>query len=167
MDRGREDYISQFSEKSRPISEASPIKAELESIYNNGQLSKGSASPPLAETQAAPVAETKGDGSDGKEIVFTTEEEEQAKKAAVKAMEAAFAKKKQRAEEEKAKREAEEEMVDENPPVPVTRTSIKKKTEYVAVGMKPSAGDAKPSIKIGDFSSSATDYTSLSNTNPQ
>merc|ERR1719234_2533665 len=133
MDRGREDYISQFSEKSRPISEASPIKAELESIYNNGQLSKGSASPPLAETQAAPVTETNGDGSDGKEIVFTTEEEEQAKMAAVKAMEAAFAKKKQRAaaEEEKAKREAEEEDMVENPPVPLQRTSIKKKTEYV------------------------------------
>ena len=120
----------------------------------------------MAETQAAPVAETNGDGSDGKEIVFTTEEEEQAKKAAVKAMEAAFAKKKQRAEEEKAKREAEEEMV-ENPPVPVQRTSIKKKTEYVAVGVKPTAGDGKPSIKIGDFSSSGTDYTSLSKTNPQ
>ena len=127
----------------------------------------GSASPPVAETPTAPVAETNGDGSDGKEIVFTTEEEEQAKKAAVKAMEAAFAKKKQRAaEEEKAKREAEEETV-ENPPVPVQRTSIKKKTEYVAVGVRPSAGNAKPSIKIGDFSSSATDYTSLYKTNPQ
>merc|ERR1719370_1655019 len=163
MDRGREDYISQFSEKTRPISEASPIKAELESIYNNGQVSKshlGSASPPAA----APVADANGDGSDGKEIVFTTEEEEQAKKAAVKAMEAAFAKKKQRAEEEKAKREAEEEMI-ENPPVPVQRTSIKKKTEYIAV--RPSAGEAKPSIKIGDFSSSATDYPSLSKTSPQ
>ena len=149
--------------QTRPISEASPIKAELESIYNNGQASKsplGSASPPAS----ASVAETNGDGSDGKEIVFTTEEEEQAKKAAVKAMEAAFAKKKQRAEEEKAKREAEEEMV-ENPPVPVQRTSIKKKTEYVAVS--PSAAETKPSIKIGDFSSSATDYTSLSKTSPQ
>jgi len=168
MDRGREDYISQFSEKSRPISEASPIKAELESIYNNGQqVSKsplGSASPPVGETTAAPVADTNGDGSDGKEIVFTTEEEEQAKKAAVKAMEAAFAKKKQRAEEEKAKREAEEEL-GENPPVPIQRTSIKKKTEYIAV--RPSAGEAKPSIKIGDFSSSGTDYTSLSETSPQ
>ena len=155
-----------ISFQTRPISEASPIKAELESIYNNGQVSKGSASPPVAETPTAPVAETNGDGSDGKEIVFTTEEEEQAKKAAVKAMEAAFAKKKQRAEEEKAKREAEEETV-ENPPVPVQRTSIKKKTEYVAVGVKPTADNAKPSIKIGDFSSSATDYTSLSKTTPQ
>ena len=102
---------------------------------------------------------------DGKEIVFTTEEEEQAKKAAVKAMEAAFAKKKKRAEqEEKAKREAEEENA-ENPPVPVQRTSIKKKTEYTAV--RPSAGETKTSIKIGDFSSSATDYTSLSKPNLQ
>merc|ERR1719278_412228 len=99
MDRGREDYINQFSERTRPISEASPIKAELESIYNNGHVS---VPPPVVETQAAHVAETNGDGSDGKEIVFTTEEEEQAKKAAVKAMEAAFAKKKKRAEEEKA-----------------------------------------------------------------
>ena len=157
--------------QTRPISEASPIKAELESIYNNGQVSKSPAglpSPPVVETPTAPaVADTAGGGSDGKEIVFTTEEEEQAKKAAVKAMEAAFAKKKQRAaEEEKAKREAEEETV-ENPPVPVQRTSIKKKTEYVAVGVRPSAGNAKPSIKIGDFSSSATDYTSLYKTNPQ
>ena len=111
--------------QTRPISEASPIKAELESIYNNGQASKSPTSPPVGVTTAAAVADTNGDGSDGKEIVFTTEEEEQAKKAAVKAMEAAFAKKKQRAEEEKAKREAEEEMV-ENPPVPVQRTSIKK-----------------------------------------
>ena len=151
--------------QTRPISEASPIKAELESIYNNGQASKSPTSPPVGViTTAAAAADTNGDGSDGKEIVFTTEEEEQAKKAAVKAMEAAFAKKKQRAEEEKAKREAEEEMV-ENPPVPVQRTSIKKKTEYVAV--RPSAGETKPSIKIGDFSSSATDYTSLSKTSPQ
>ena len=157
--------------QTRPISEASPIKAELESIYNNGQVSKssvGSASPPVAETSTAPAAaaaDTAGGGSDGKEIVFTTKEEEQAKKAAVKAMEAAFAKKKKRAEEEeKAKREAEEETA-ENPPVPVQRTSIKKKTEYIAV--RPSAGETKPSIKIGDFSSSATDYTSLSNSNPQ
>ena len=150
--------------QTRPISEASPIKAELESIYNNGQASKSPTSTPVGVTTAAPAADTNGDGSDGKEIVFTTEEEEQAKKAAVKAMEAAFAKKKQRAEEEKAKREAEEEMV-ENPPVPVQRTSIKKKTEYVAV--RPSVGETKPSIKIGDFSSSATDYTSLSKTSPQ
>ena len=155
--------------QTRPISEASPIKAELESIYNNGQVSKspvGSASPPVAETPTAPaVADTTGEGANGKEIVFTTEEEEQAKKAAVKAMEAAFAKKKKRAEEEeKAKREAEEENA-ENPPVPVQRTSIKKKTEYTAV--RPSAGETKPSIKIGDFSSSATDYTSLSKPNPQ
>ena len=150
--------------------EASPIKAELESIYNNGQVS---VPPPVVETQAAHVAETNGDGSDGKEIVFTTEEEEQAKKAAVKAMEAAFAKKKKRAEEEekkkkeeeeRAKREAEEEST-ENPPVPVQRTSIKKKTEYVAI--RPSAADTKPSIKIGDFSTSGTDYTSLSKPNPQ
>ena len=153
--------------QTRPISEASPIKAELESIYNNGQVAKspvvGSTSPPAAETPTAPAAaDTVGDG---KEIVFTTEEEEQAKKAAVKAMEAAFAKKKKRAEEEeKAKREAEEENA-ENPPVPVQRTSIKKKTEYTAV--RPSAGETKPSIKIGDFSSSATDYTSLSKPNPQ
>ena len=151
--------------QTRPISEASPIKAELESIYNNGQASKSPTSPPVGVTTAAAAAKTNGEGSDGKEIVFTTEEEEQAKKAAVKAMEAAFAKKKQRAaEEEKAKREAEEEMV-ENPPVPVQRTSIKKKTEYVAV--RPTAGETKPSIKIGDFSSSATDYTSLSKTSPQ
>ena len=154
--------------QTRPISEASPIKAELESIYNNGQVAKspvvGSTSPPAAETPTA-AADTVGGGSDGKEIVFTTEEEEQAKKAAVKAMEAAFAKKKKRAEEEeKAKREAEEENA-ENPPVPVQRTSIKKKTEYTAV--RPSAGETKPSIKIGDFSSSATDYTSLSKPNPQ
>ena len=127
----------------------------------------------MVENQAAHVAETNGDGSDGKEIVFTTEEEEQAKKAAVKAMEAAFAKKKKRAEEEeekkkeeeeRAKREAEEELT-ENPPVPVQRTSIKKKTEYVAI--RPSAADTKPSIKIGDFSTSGTDYTSLSKPNPQ
>ena len=125
----------------------------------------------MVENQAAHVAETNGDGSDGKEIVFTTEEEEQAKKAAVKAMEAAFAKKKKRAEEEvkkeeeeRAKREAEEEST-ENPPVPVQRTSIKKKTEYVAI--RPSAADTKPSIKIGDFSTSGTDYTSLSKPNPQ
>ena len=123
----------------------------------------------MVENQAAHVAETNGDGSDGKEIVFTTEEEEQAKKAAVKAMEAAFAKKKKRAEEEekkeeeRAKREAEEST--ENPPVPVQRTSIKKKTEYVAI--RPSAADTKPSIKIGDFSTSGTDYTSLSKPNPQ
>ena len=106
--------------------------------------------------------------------MFTTEEEEQAKKAAVKAMEAAFAKKKKRAEEEekkkkeeeeeRAKREAEDESM-ENPPVPVQRTSIKKKTEYVAI--RPSAADTKPSIKIGDFSTSGTDYTSLSKPNPQ
>ena len=120
----------------------------------------------MVENQAAHVAETNGDGSDGKEIVFTTEEEEQAKKAAVKAMEAAFAKKKKRVEEEeeRAKREAEEEST-ENPPVPVQRTSIKKKTEYVAI--RPSAADTKPSIKIGDFSTSGTDYTSLSKPNPQ
>ena len=126
----------------------------------------------MVENQAAHVAETNGDGSDGKEIVFTTEEEEQAKKAAVKAMEAAFAKKKKRAEEEekkkeeeeRAKREAEEEST-ENPPVPVQRTSIKKKTEYVAI--RPSSADTKPSIKIGDFSTSGTDYTSLSKPNPQ
>ena len=162
------NIVLTISFQTRPISEASPIKAELESIYNNGQVSKsppGSASPPVAETPTAPVADTDTNG-DGREIVFTTEGEEQAKRAAVKAMEAAFAKKKQRAEEEKAKREAEEEMV-ENPPVPVQRTSIKKKTEYVAVGVKPTAGDGKPSIKIGDFSSSGTDYTSLSKTNPQ
>ena len=120
----------------------------------------------MAETPTAPAANATG--SDGKEIVFTTEEEEQAKKAAVKAMEAAFAKKKKRAEEEleKAKREAEEEEAVENPPVPVQRTSIKKKTEYIAV--RPSAVEtAKPSIKIGDFSSSATDYNSLIKPNPQ
>ena len=152
--------------QTRPISEASPIKAELESIYNNGSVeaSKTSVSPPPASTE--PSLET--NGGEGKEIVFTTEEEEQAKKAAVKAMEAAFARKKKLAlEEEEKKKEAEKENeeVAENLPVPVQRTSIKKKTEYVAV--RPSAGDAKTSIKIGDFSSSGTDYTSLSKPNSQ
>jgi len=35
FDKSKEDYMKQFSEKSRPVSEVSPIKAELESIINN------------------------------------------------------------------------------------------------------------------------------------
>ena len=107
----------------------------------------------------------------GKEIVFTTQSEEDADKAqkaaAVKAMEAVFARKKKLAEE-KAQREAlaaaelqggDEEV--ESIPVPVKRTSIKKKTEYTSVTSS-SGGTTKPTIRMGDFSSSGTDYKSLS-----
>ena len=90
--------------------------------------------------------------------------EEKAKKAAVKAMELAFAKKKKLAEE-KAKREAaaaavEEEgeaEVAEGAPVPVKRTSIKKRTEYTMVA--PQARGVRPVIKMADFNSSGTDYS--------
>jgi hypothetical protein len=114
------------------------------------------------------------------EIVFTTQSEEdtkRAQKAAVHAMELAFARKKKLAEEKKAQAavvEAEKngpevvqngsevtntEVVEEVP-VPVQRTSIKKKTEYTAVDQSGNAG-SKPVIMIGDFSSSGTDYRAL------
>lgn len=151
----------------------SPIKAELETIYNNGQvesrLSTSSHPHHLQATQSPPSGQ-------GVEIVFTTqlEEEEKAQqKAAVKAMEFAFAKKKRLAEE-KAKREAAEAAaaasVEANEegeddtheaPVPLKRTSIKKKTEYTAVS-RASGSSSTPLVKIGDLSTSGTDYRALS-----
>merc|ERR1712098_602267 len=35
MGKSKEDYLKQFAEKSRPVSDVSPIKTELESIINN------------------------------------------------------------------------------------------------------------------------------------
>ena len=122
--------------QSRPISEASPIKAQLESIIS-GKV-QGNAS--LQENKE-------------RDVVFTTqskEDEEKAKKAAVKAMELAFIRRNKAKEEEKRKQEEaqneeaqneeaqnEEDSGEENIdrkmdggiPVPATRKSIKKKDE--------------------------------------
>ena len=101
------------------------------------------------------------------------EKEKAQQKAAVKAMEFAFAKKKRLAEE-KANREAAEaaaaasaeaneegEDDSQEAPVPLKRTSIKKKTEYTAVS-RAGGSSSTPLIKLGDFSSSGTDYKALS-----
>jgi len=86
FDKSKEDYMSQFVEKSRPISETSPIKAQLESIISG---------------------KVQGNiGTKEKDIVFTTqskEDEIKAKQAAAKAMELA-AKRKQEEEAKKQKR---------------------------------------------------------------
>ena len=99
--------------QTRPISEASPIKAQLESIIS-GKVQENSVS---------------------KDIVFTTqskEDEEKAKQAAVKAMELAFLKKKKEKEEEERKEEKdenteqnEETMLDAGITVPAKRNSLK------------------------------------------
>jgi len=126
FDKSKEDYVSQFSEKTRPISEASPIKAQLESIIS-GKVQGN------ATTQE----------NKEKDIVFTTqskEDEGKAKQAAVKSMELAFLRKKKEREEQERKK-AEAQMVEESDvesdaknmdsgiPVPAKRESLKKKDE--------------------------------------
>jgi len=175
FDKSREDYVSQFSEKSRPISEASPIKAQLESIIS-GKV-QGNAS--LQENKE-------------RDVVFTTqskEDEEKAKKAAVKAMELAFIRRNKAKEEEKRKQEEaqneeaqneeaqnEEDSGEENIdrkmdggiPVPATRKSIKKKdenrqkTEYTEM---PRKSELNSSIQIVEFSNSGTDYNNITKAN--
>jgi len=84
--------------------------------------------------------------------------EQQAQKNAVKAMERAFAKKKE--EQRRKEADADVESINENqpviPPVPVTRTSIKKKKE-VSSG----SGYEKPVLRIVDFGQSGTNYSNI------
>jgi len=152
FDKSKEDYVSQFSEKTRPISEASPIKAQLESIIS-GKVQENSAA---------------------KDIVFTTqskEDEEKAKQAAVKAMELAFLKKKKEKEEEERKEEEventeqnEENMLDAGIPVPAKRSSLKNRpqTEYTDMARK---SELNSSITIVEFSKSGTDYANVTKIN--
>jgi len=152
FDKSKEDYVSQFSEKTRPISEASPIKAQLESIIS-GKVQENSAA---------------------KDIVFTTqskEDEEKAKQAAVKAMELAFLKKKKEKEEEERKEKEventeqnEENMLDAGIPVPAKRSSLKNRpqTEYTDMARK---SELNSSITIVEFSKSGTDYANVTKIN--
>lgn len=157
FDKSKEDYVSQFSEKPRPISEASPIKAQLESIIS-GKIQENST-----------VQEN---------IVFTTqskEDEEKAKQAAVKAMELAFMRKKKEREEQERKKEEDENAAENSEandarntdggvPVPAKRQSLKKKddertkTEYTETTRK---SELNSSIRIVEFSNSGTDYNNV------
>merc|ERR1712106_328733 len=91
FDKSKEDYMGQFSEKTRPISEASPIEAQLESIIS-GKVQGN------ATTQE----------NKEKDIVFTTqskEDEGKAKQAAVKSMELAFLRKKKKGRNRKERKQ--------------------------------------------------------------
>jgi len=152
FDKSKEDYVNQFSEKTRPISEASPIKAQLESIIS-GKVQENSVA---------------------KDIVFTTQskaDEEKAKQAAVKAMELAFLKKKKEKEEEERKDEQvqnmgqnEENVLDAGIPVPAKRNSLKNRpqTQYTDMGRK---SELNSSITIVEFSKSGTDYANVTKIN--
>jgi len=152
LDRGREDYMKQFSERTRPISEASPIKTQLENIYNNGKVGSHHTSTPSK-------VGSHHTSTPSKEIVFTTQSQEDEQRAK-KTIAMALAKKKQA--EGQRKIDEEMEAMTDTIPVPVKRTSIKKKTEYMEVNS--SGGSTKPSITIGDFTSSETDYRSIKKT---
>ena len=89
--------------QTRPVSESSPIKRELESIISNK----------VQETSDKPVVIT------GR----TKEDDDEAQKAAVKAIELAFMKKK--ATQETIEKSAPIET--ETPPIPASRQSIRKK----------------------------------------
>ena len=99
-------FHKSFPIQTRPVSESSPIKAELESIISNK----------VQETSDKPIVITSR----------TKEDDDEAQKAAVKAIEIAFMKK-------KASQEKEETIVKsppvetETPPVPASRQSIRKK----------------------------------------
>jgi len=145
FDKSKEDYMRQFSEKTRPVSESSPIKAELESIISNK----------VQETSDKPIVITSR----------TKEDDDEAQKAAVKAIEIAFMKK-------KASQEKEETIVKsppvetETPPVPASRQSIRKKqtpsssVEYKEV-KKTSSGTGGPNITFVNVNNSQTDYSKL------
>lgn len=161
FDKKKENYIRQFSERTRPISETSPIKSKLEGIYSGG-----------SNVQSKPNV-----ASDFN-IVFTTqveEDEEKAKKAAaVQAMEKAFLKKKmiQKPEQEKIVQEVAKVDVESDSsnsdvaPVPAKRQSLKKKetetsrstTEYRQIKSSPKS---QPAIRIVEFGSSGTDYSNV------
>ena len=110
--------------QTRPVSESSPIKAELESLINNK------------------IHES----TNGKAIVIedkSNQQEAEAQKAAVKAMESAFLKKKQAArnvnEEDNVTKDDDDNVVT---PVPATRQSIRRKegpryqNKYVLSGLQ-------------------------------
>ena len=92
--------------QTRPVSESSPIKRELESIISNK----------VQETSDKPVVIT------GR----TKEDDDQAQKAAVKAIELAFMKKKATQEKEEII-EKSAPVETETPPIPASRQSIRKK----------------------------------------
>lgn len=161
FDRTKEDYIRQFTERTRPISEVSPIKSQLEGIYSKESIIKPDSK---ATTEL--------------DIVFTTqkeEEEEKAKKAAaVLAMEKAFMKKKQLQEqkenqiqENEVQKSKEAEIEDSASfPIPAKRQSLKRvetkeprpATEYREVTK---TSKSQPAIQIVEFGSSGTDYSAV------
>jgi len=148
-DHSREQYIMQFSEKTRPISEVSPIKSQLEGIYSRDTTGVSSKAKPPAEV----------------DVVFTSKEEEEEdkakKSAAVKAMEKAFLKKKVAVTQSS---EIEEVKQTYKTPTPTTRQSIKRKeensssVEYTNVTSNKSS---QPSIRIVEFGTSGTDYNTI------
>ena len=92
--------------QTRPVSESSPIKAELESIISNK----------AQETSNKPIVIS------GR----TKEDDDEAQKAAVKAIEIAFMKKKATQEKEEII-EKSAPVETETPPIPASRQSIRKK----------------------------------------
>jgi len=145
-DQSREAYYTQFSEKTRPISEVSPIKTQLEGIYSK---EKSMPSKSKATTEI--------------DVVFTSkqdEEKEKARKAAaVQAMEKVIPKK----EEDMALNGTQNEKVEPAPnaPIPAKRQSIKRNTspvEYTQVSVN---NTKQPAIKIVEFGNSGTDYKTI------
>ena len=108
--------------QTRPVSEISPIKAELETIIGQktGSLQRTSVKPIVITTKTVKEAE--------EVMVPASEEEEQAQKAAVKAIEVAFMRKRMAANAAATNDAANDESVEgETGPVPATRRSIKRR----------------------------------------
>jgi len=82
IDTKRDIYMNQFDLQTRPVSEASPIKGDLENIINNSPYkrpeningSKNVAPPRVAKTQTLP-RNSKLFGSEEKDIVFKKPED--------------------------------------------------------------------------------------------
>lgn len=147
FDKSKEDYMRQFSEKTRPVSESSPIKAELESIIGTKIIESG------GQVDSKPV------------VINQPDDEAEAQKAAVKAIELAFMKKKERTVEPAP--EAHNDV-----PVPAARQSVARQqsftlstTEYKQVAKTQSMSGA-PNISFSDFSSSGTNYSNLTKSGP-
>jgi len=141
FDKSKEDYLKQFAEKSRPVSEVSPIKTELESIINN-KIYESNGNKQILITPKAT------------QDVYRSNEEEPQKIA----LENDFVKKKQS--------EFVQELHEGGPISVAARrpnnnfsSSFIPSVEYKDV--KKSSSKTVPNITFANFSSSGTDYTKL------
>jgi len=144
FDKSKEDYLKQFAEKSRPVSDVSPIKTELESIINN-KIYESNGNKQILITPKAT------------QDVYRSNEEEPQKIA----LENDFVKKKQ-SEIVKELHEGGPISVAARRPNSNFSSSFTPSVEYKEV--KKSSSKTVPNITFANFSSSGTDYTKLTKT---